>query len=291
MKRSVTGRTKLCGVIGDPIDHTMSPAMHNAAFEHMGLDFCYVAFMVRKEDLRQAVEGMRALNIRGLNVTMPHKVAIIPFLDEVDDLAQKIGAVNTVVNNDGILRGYNFDAAGFMRALAEDGVEPEGKMVTVLGAGGAGRSVAFALAEQGVHMFILNRRLELDWAEELARNLTETYRYEVKALELTDSNLASVLKETDILVNATSVGMTPNINETLVAASQLKSSLVVFDAIYHPVKTRLLTEAKQAGARVISGLELLVWQGTLGFELWTGVEAPARLMREEVIRELTRDEK
>ncbi len=290
MGKNITGRTQLCGVIGDPISHTMSPAMHNAAFEHMGLDFCYVPFLVRKEELPQAVAGMRAFNMRGLNVTMPHKVAIISLLDEIDDLARKIGAVNTVVNNDGVLRGYNFDAAGFIKALTENGVEPEGKMVTIMGAGGAGRSVAFALAERGVRMVVLNRRQELDWAEGLASNLTENYHYEVKALELTDSNLAGVLKETDILVNTTSVGMTPDINETPVPAGHLKSSLVVFDAVYHPVKTRLLREAEQAGARVISGLEMLVWQGTLGFELWTGVEAPAELMREEVIRQLAGDE-
>ncbi len=288
--RSVTGKTRLCGIIGDPVEHTMSPLMHNAAFEKMRLHFWYVPFRVKREELEHAVAGMRALNIRGLNVTIPHKVAIIPLLDEVDPLAERIGAVNTVVNDNGVLRGYNTDATGFRQALLEKSVEPGEKKVVVLGAGGASRAVSFVLAEGGAHLVILNRRLELDWAEELADRLTHTFGDEVKALELTEGNRARALAEADILVNTTSVGMSPNIKETPVTSDQLKSSLVVFDVVYNPVKTRLLREAEQIGAQTISGLEMLVWQGALAFELWTGVKAPVELMREEVIKVLAGDE-
>jgi shikimate dehydrogenase len=174
-------KTRLCGVIGDPIEHTMSPAIHNAAFTQMGLDYVYVSFHVKEEELDKAIDGMRALNIRGLNVTIPHKVAVIPLLDELDPLAEKIGAVNTIANNNGVLKGYNTDASGFLQALLERGIEPKGEKVVMLGAGGASRAVSFSLVERGVHLVILSRRLER--AEELAGRLSTTLNREVKALE------------------------------------------------------------------------------------------------------------
>ncbi len=284
--RVVTGKTQLCGIIGDPVEHSMSPAMHNAAFARMGLDFWYVPFRVKPEDLPQAVAGMKALNIRGLNVTIPHKVAIIPLLDELDPLAEKIGAVNTVVNDNGVLQGFNTDAIGFLEALIQKGVEPKGKKVVVLGAGGAARAVSFVLAERGAHLIILNRRLELDWAEALAGQLAQTFGQGVEALELTEENLGRALEAAYILVNATSVGMSPNIDETPVTSDLLRPSLVVFDVVYNPVKTKLLGQAEQIGAQTISGLEMLVWQGALAFELWTGAKAPVELMKKEVIKAL-----
>jgi len=284
--RIVSGKTRLCGIIGDPIEHTMSPVMHNAAFEKMGVDYLYVPFRVKKEQLAKAIEGVRALNIRGLNVTIPHKVAIIPFLDGLDPLAEKIDAVNTIVNDEGILTGYNTDATGFLQALLERGIEPRGKNIVILGAGGASRAISFILAERGSNLVILNRLLELDWAEELASRLSQTFTKEVKALELDEENLAEVLEKADILVNATSVGMTPNVDETLVPFNRLKPGLVVFDIVYNPIKTRLLREAEQAGAETISGVDMLVWQGASAFEKWTGLKAPIELMREEVIKVL-----
>jgi len=284
--RVISGRTRLCGIIGDPIEHTMSPVMHNAAFERMGIDYLYVPFRVKKEQLAKAIEGVRALNIRGLNVTIPHKVAIIPFLDGLDPLAEKIDAVNTIVNDDGILTGYNTDATGFLQALLERGIEPRGENIVILGAGGASRAISFILAERGSNLVILNRLLELDWAEELASRLSHIFTKEVEALELKEENLAEVLEKADILVNATSVGMTPNIDETLVPFNLLKPSLVVFDIVYNPIKTRLLREAEQAGAKTISGVDMLVWQGALAFEKWTGLKAPIELMRAEVIKVL-----
>jgi len=286
----ISGRTRVCGIIGDPIEHTMSPVMHNAAFEKMGVDYFYVPFRVKKEQLAKAIEGVRALNIRGLNVTIPHKVDIIPFLDGLDPLAKRIGAVNTVVNDEGILTGYNTDATGFLQALLERGIEPRGGNIVILGAGGASRAISFILAETGSNLVILNRLLELDWAEELASRLSHTFAKEVEALELNQKNLAEALEKADILVNATSVGMTPSMDETLVPFNLLKPGLVVFDIVYNPIKTRLLREAEEAGAKIISGIDMLVWQGALAFEKWTGIKAPIELMREEVIKILQRHE-
>jgi shikimate dehydrogenase len=286
--REITGETKLCGVIGDPIEHTMSPAIHNAAFIQMGLDYIYIPFHVREKELDKAIGGMRALNIRGLNVTLPHKVTIIPFLDELDSLAEKIGAVNTITNNSGVLKGSNTDASGFLQALLGKSIEPKGKNVVILGAGGASRAISFILAERGAHLVILNRRLER--AEELAGRLSVSFDKEVRALELVGDDLTQVLGEADILVNTTSVGMSPKISETPVLSKLLRSGLVVADIIYNPIKTRLLREAEEAGAKTIDGVDMFVWQGALAFELWTGVKAPVKVMRAEVIRQLKEHE-
>ena len=286
----ISGKTRLCGIIGDPIEHTMSPVMHNAAFRQMGVDYLYVPFKVKQGELAKAIDGVRALNIRGLNVTIPHKVAVIQFLDKLDHLAERIGAVNTIVNNDGVLMGYNTDGAGFLQALLEGGIEPQEKKVVILGAGGASRAISFSLADRGAHLVILNRALELDWAEELASRISQTFSKEVEALELNRENLARVLDRANIVVNATSVGMTPNIDETPVTSDLLKPDLTVFDIVYNPIKTRLLREAEAAGARTISGLDMLVWQGALAFEKWTGLKAPVELMREEAIKVLEKHE-
>ncbi len=287
MKDSIiSGKTSVCGIIGDPIEHTISPAMHNAAFKELGIDYLYVPFRVKKEKLGRAVEGMRALNIRGLNVTIPHKVAIIPFLDKLDPLVEKIGAVNTVVNDEGALIGYNTDATGFLKALLERGVEPEGKNMVILGAGGASRAISFIITERGANLVILNRQLELDWAEDIARRIFQVFEKEVKALELSEKNLAMVLERADILINATSVGMSPNIDGTPVPTKLLKPGLIVFDIVYNPIKTRLMRESEITGAQTIGGLDMLVWQGAIAFERWTGQKAPIDLMKREAIKAL-----
>jgi len=280
----ISGETKVCGIIGDPIEHTMSPVMHNAAFEKLGLDYLYVPFRVRQEELGKAVAGMRALNIRGLNVTIPHKVAVIPFLDKLESLAEKIGAINTIVNDEGVLTGYNTDATGFLQALLEQGVAPEGKNMVILGAGGASRAISFILAERGANLVILNR--QLGRAEDLARRIAQVFRKEITALTLSKENLADVLASADILVNTTSVGMVPDIDETPVPAGLLNPCLTVFDIVYNPVQTRLLKEAEVAGAETINGLEMLVWQGALAFEKWTEQKAPLDLMKREAIKAL-----
>jgi shikimate dehydrogenase len=264
----------------------MSPAMHNAAFKKLGLDYVYIPFRVRSEELNEAINGMRALNIRGLNVTIPHKVTVIPLLDELDGLAEKIGAVNTIVNDDGVLTGYNTDATGFRQALLERGIEPKGKNVVILGAGGASRAISLVLAEQDANLTIVNRLLEMDWAVELASRISRIFQGEVKAQELNEEGLATALGKADILVNATSVGMSPTVDKTLVTADLIKPDLVVFDIVYNPIRTKLLEEAEKAGAKTIGGPDMLLWQGALAFEKWTGVKAPIDLMRAEVIKGL-----
>jgi len=290
---NITGKTKLCGLIGEPVEHTMSPAMHNAAYREMGLDYVYVPFRVRPDNLGRAIDGMRAFNIRGLNVTIPHKVGVIPFLDKLDTLAEKIGAVNTIVNDNGILTGYNTDATGFLRALLAKGIEPRGKKALVLGAGGASRAVSLILADSGAErIIILNRAEELDWAYELAGNISMLYNMDAKAGQLNRESLDSVMERIDIsiLVNATSVGMTPDVDSTPIDDDLLRPGLVVFDVVYNPLGTRLLRDAETAGAETISGIEMLVWQGALAFEKFTSQEAPLDLMRQEAIRQLEEHE-
>jgi shikimate dehydrogenase len=280
----ISGRTKICALIGDPVEHSISPVMHNAAYQELGLDYVYIPFHVKPEGLAKAVEGLRALNVRGFNVTIPHKVVVIPMLDGLDPLAEKIGAVNTVVNTDGELRGYNTDAEGFLRVLLEHGIKPKGKRVVVLGAGGASRAITYIMAEKGARVTILNRQQELDWAEDIAQFIREDLGKEVKVYEL--GQLAGAIENIDILVNATSVGMSPVAEESPVPAQLLRKVPAVFDIVYNPIETRLLREAREAGARVIGGVDMLAWQGALAFEKWTGQPAPLDLMRREAVKML-----
>ena len=282
----ISAKTKICGLISNPVEHSVSPAMHNAAFSSLGLDYIYLPFRVARDNLVRAIDGLKVLNIRGFNITIPHKVAVIPLLDEMEPMAEKIGAVNTIVNDKGCLKGHNTDAGGFLKALLGRGVEPKGKKVVVLGAGGASRAISFTLAERGAEIVILNRKLEMDWAVELASSISQFSTREAKALELNDENLLSVLEAADILVNATSVGMSPDSSNSPLPARLLKPELVVFDVVYNPLKTRLLAEAEAAGAETISGIDMLVWQGALAFELWTGAKAPIDIMKAKAIEAL-----
>ena len=280
----ISGKTKICALIGDPVEHSMSPVMHNTAYKKLGLDYVYIPFRVKPEGLEPAVAGLRALNVRGFNVTIPHKVSVIPWLDGLDPLAEKIGAVNTVVNTDGELRGYNTDAEGFLQALLEHGIKPKGKRIAVLGAGGASRAITYIMVGKGARVTILNRQQELDWAEDIAQLIRKDLGKEVKVLEL--GQLAGAIENVDILVNATSVGMSPAAEESPVPAHLLSKIPAVFDIVYNPMETRLLREAKAAGARVIGGVDMLAWQGALAFEKWTGQKAPLDLMRGEAVKML-----
>ncbi len=280
----ITGKTRVCGIIGDPIEHTMSPVMHNAAFRHLGLDSVYLPFRVRKDDVEKAVQAVRALNIRGLNVTIPHKAAVIPHLDGLDPSAERMGAVNTIVNDNGVLTGYNTDAEGFMKALRGSGVEPGGTNIVVLGAGGASRGISLLLADSGADLTILNRSPER--AEDLAEKVSSASGRRVKALPLDEKNLTAVMERAGVLVNTTRLGMVPDAGLTSVPPGLLHPGLTVFDIVYNPVKTRLLADAAAAGARTIGGLEMLVWQGALAFTLWTEREAPVDLMRKVTLEAL-----
>ncbi len=284
MDIAISGKTSICGIIGDPIEHTMSPQMYNAAFQVSGLDYVYVPFKVKKEDLGMAIHAMNALNIRGLSVTIPHKVGVMRFLDEVEPLAQKIGAVNTVCNEDGVLSGYNTDAAGFLHTLTAENIDVKGSNVCILGAGGAARAAAFSLADRGARLTILNRHLAS--ARELADRVNKFFRQDVAALELNQVNLKNILTEADLLVNTTSVGMSPDSDQAPVPGRFLNGTVTVFDIIYNPLKTRLLELAEKRGARIISGIEMLVWQGAAAFELWTGAKAPVGTMRVAALKAL-----
>jgi len=287
----ISGQTVVCGIIGDPIEHTMSPAMHNAAFKALGLNFVYIPFKVKSVELRKAVEGIRGLNLRGVNVTIPHKVAVMPLLDRIDPLAERIGAVNTIVNDGGILTGYNTDAAGFLQTLHDRNVATDGKKVVLLGAGGAARALGHVLTMEKAKLTILNRKQELSWAEDLAARLSRNYKTEVKALELTPENLKKAMTAADLLVNATSLGMSPEIEATPVPAELLSANLTVFDIVYNPLPTRLLREAKTAGAQTIDGLEMLVRQGAASFEIWTALKPPVDEMRTAALSLLQKNEK
>jgi shikimate dehydrogenase len=284
VKGEISGKTKVCALIGDPVEHTVSPAMHNAAFKAAELDFIYVPFRVKPENLKKAVNGLRALNVRGFNVTIPHKVPVIKLLDSLDPLARDIGAVNTVVNDNGKLIGFNTDAEGFLRAMRERGVEPANKKIVIIGAGGASRSISYILARENAFLTLSNR--SPDPAYEIARLVQDKFGKSVTVCQPGKS-----LENTDILVNATSIGMTPGINESPVPAGLLTPGLTVFDIVYNPVETRLLREAKAAGAKAFSGLDMLAWQGALAFEKWTGQPAPLDLMRRKALEMLEKREK
>jgi shikimate dehydrogenase len=259
---NISGKTTVCGI------------MHNAAFTHIGLDYIYIPFQVKVEGLIEAIRGMRALNIKGLNVTIPHKVKVVPLLNEVDCMAEQIGAVNTIVNHNGIIKGYNTDGSGFLQSLLEERVDPRDKNVVVIGAGGASRAITFILVDKGARVTILNRRQGMDKAVRLAAEIYNAFRRDVQALELKEENLTKVMEKVDILVNATSVGMNPDQEETPVESRWFRPGLLVCDIVYNPINTKLLREAGQAGAKTMNGLGMLVWQGAMAFEYWTGQKAP-----------------
>jgi shikimate dehydrogenase len=283
MRGTITGKTVVCGIIGDPVGHSLSPIMHNRSFKKLGLGYVYVPFRVRSGDLKKAVEGIRGMGVRGLNVTIPHKVAVMQFLDRIDPLAEEIGAINTIVNDGGILTGYNTDATGFLQTLRDNGVQPSGKKVVLLGAGGAARAIGNVLAQENARLTIFNRLQQLSWAEDIAYRLARCYGADVKAVELSRENLQKALPDAEILVNATSVGMHPADDQTPVNADLLHAHLTVFDIVYNPSPTRLLKEAGLAGAKTIGGVEMLVSQGAISFEKWTGHAAPVDIMLRSVL--------
>jgi shikimate dehydrogenase len=280
--------TRVYGIIGDPVGHSVSPAMHTAAFKRLGLDCQYVPFRVEREKLRAAVEGLKALNVSGFNVTIPHKVAIMRYLDELDTLAENLGAVNCVVNQGGYLKGYNTDAGGFLRALVAAGFNPTKKSVAILGSGGAGRAIAFILADKGADLVIFNRHVEA--AYEIAEGLSGKFRREIRALKLSPTNLKAGLDRVDLLINATSLGMVPAAGVSPVPAGLMRKDLAVFDLVYNPLRTRLLEDASRKGAKAIGGLEMLVHQGAVAFELWTGQKAPLATMRRAALAALKKYE-
>ncbi|MBN1153066.1 MAG: shikimate dehydrogenase [Dehalococcoidia bacterium] len=283
---TITGATTVCGIVGDPVAHTLSPAMQNAAFEHAGLDYVYVPWRLPRGRAASCVEAVRTLGIRGLNVTVPHKVDILRYLDVVDDRATRIGAVNTIVNQAGRLSGYNTDAEGFLQGLRAGGIDVRGMQVVVMGAGGAARAVVFSLVDGGAQVTILNR--DPGRAAELARDVCGGQPPTIGHGLLTADVLEQHLKAAALLVNTTSVGMHPMEGESPCPLALLRRDLAVCDIVYNPRETLLLRGARDLGAVTVDGVEMLVQQGARAFELWTGVKAPVDVMRSVVVRELGR---
>ena len=257
-------KTGLFGIIGHPVAHSMSPAMHHAAFRALGLNAVYLAFDVT--DLDAALSGVRGLGIKGVSITIPHKEAVLRFLDEIDPVAQRIGAVNTIVNRSGRLSGINTDCTGALSAI-EEVTSLRGRKVLVLGAGGAARAVCAGLADRGAAVHVANR------TPERARALAEAFNLTWSGLE----RLGDI--EADILINTTSIGMGPDYNETPMEKGFLGSFEVVMDIVYSPLKTRLLKEAGDAGCKTINGLNMLLYQAEAQFEFWTGQKAPRDSMK------------
>src|SRR5262245_42816050 len=273
----INTHTQFCGVIGNPIEHSLSPAIHNAAFQKLGLNFVYLAWRV--ESIREALTGLRALgNFRGASVTIPHKVAALPFLDEVQPTARHIGAINTIVAAGGRLTGHNTDATGALRAIREGGVTLSGKRVVLLGSGGAARAISFALAAEGSieHLDLLG--IEQGEREALARDLRSKTPISVDDANLDETTLKQVLPESHILIHCTPVGMSPKVEGTCVPATLLHKALTVMDIVYNPRETRLLKDAKHRGCKTIPGLEMFLHQAAAQFELWTGKPAPVDVM-------------
>ncbi|MCD6389278.1 MAG: shikimate dehydrogenase [Desulfobulbaceae bacterium] len=265
----INGKTVIHGIMGDPVTHSLSPAMHNAAFAELGLNCVYVAFPVK--DVRSAMDGFRVLGVKGVSVTIPHKQAVISWLDEIDPVAVKIGAVNTLlIRNDRTIKGFNTDWLGANRAL-EEHLDLAGKTILLLGAGGSARAIGFGLIEAGARVMIASRTQKS--GEQLARSL-ECDWHPLSAV----ASLSA-----DGLVNATSVGMAPQDQESLVPRPSLVNYPVVMDIVYSPLKTRLLREAEEAGCLTINGLAMLLYQGVAQFELWTGKKAPVAIMKEKLL--------
>ena len=274
----INAHTQFCGVIGNPVEHSLSPAIHNAAFRKLGLNFVYLAFRV--EAIGDAIKGFRALgNFRGASVTIPHKVAAVPFLDSIEPTARHIGAINTIVAAGGTLAGYNTDATGALRALREGGVALKGQRVVMLGSGGAARAIAFALGtEPGIeHLTILG--IDEQERAALAQDLRSKTGMTVQESPLDDGMLQKVLPDAHVLIHCTPQGMSPKVRETSVPATLLHAGLTVMDIVYTPRDTRLLKDAKVAGCRVIPGLEMFLHQASAQFELWTNQAAPTDVMR------------
>ena len=273
---NIKGSTNIVGLIGHPVEHSFSPPMHNAAFEKLGMDYAYVAFDVEPQNLKSAIDGAKSLGIRGLNVTIPHKIEVMQYLDEIDEVAGLIGAVNTIDFKD--MKGYNTDGIGAIRAI-EEVTSIKDKNVVIAGAGGASRAISFYIAKYGAsRLTILNRNVEK--AQKLASDVSNSGLIgDVKADSI--SEIASILDDADILINTTPVGMHPNVNdEPIASASDMHEDLVVFDAVYNPNETGLLKEAVKAGAEPVFGIKMLLYQGAESFRIWTGVDAPVDAMED-----------
>ena len=280
----IKGSTNIVGLIGHPVEHSFSPPMHNAAFDELGLNYAYVAFDVNPDNLKTAIDGAKSLNIKGFNVTIPHKIEVMQYLDELDEVAGLIGAVNTIDFKN--LKGYNTDGIGAVRAI-EEATSIKDKNIVVAGAGGASRAISFYLAKFGASSItILNRNVNK--AQNLASDvLASDLIGDVKSDSISEIN--NYLNGADILVDTTPLGMDPHIDDEPIAkAENMHEDLVVFDAVYNPNETVLLKEAIKAGAKPVYGIKMLLYQGAESFKIWTGRDAPVSIMEDALNKHLGR---
>ncbi len=284
-RTTISPATKVCAIIGNPVGHSLSPAIHNAAFAALGLDYVYVGFRV--EDVEHALAGMRALeNFQGMSVTIPHKIAVMDYVDEIAEVDRHIGSINTVINRHGRLLGLNTDGPGAMKAIVDAGVDLAGRKVLMLGAGGAARAIAFTLGHQGgigqLTLLDINQGL----LDRLGNDLEKGTEVAIATGQLDGDTVRQNVQQADLIINCTPVGMHPKVDATLVPADLFRPEQVVFDVVYTPLRTRMLTEAKARGLTVIPGVEMFINQAVLQFERFTGVDAPIEVMRRVVMEKL-----
>jgi shikimate dehydrogenase len=269
----IDASTKICCLIGDPVEHSLSPSIHNAGYQALRINYAYVSFQV--SDIKRAIEGIRGLGIRGASVTIPHKTTALKYLDRIDPLAEEIGAVNTIVNDDDVLTGYTTDGDGALKAL-EEVTTLGGKKAVLIGSGGAASAIAVGLKARGVKLVVLNR------TEEKARRLAKR----VNAEGFGGLNKLSEIPSADILINATPVGMWPKLGQSIIPRELLHNRLTVFDVVYNPRETRLLAEARERGCAVVYGYKMLLYQAVKQFELFTGLKAPLPAMESALAQAL-----
>ena len=281
----ITGATVLTGLLGSPVAHSISPAMHNAAYEFLHLDYVYLAFDVSCENLKTTVDGLKTMHARGFNLTMPHKVAVMEFLDEITPAARLADAVNTVVNENGRLIGYNTDGAGYFSALKESGFLPANKKMTILGAGGAASAIiAQAALDDMKEISVFKRKnASFEKTEHFCERISSETGCIIHVYDMQDAfTLKEEIATSDLLTNATNVGMEPNSKDCLVTKDVLFPKLFVSDIIYHPRKTMLLSLAEEIGCTTQNGLSMLLYQGADAFLLWTGKEMPIFYVKEQL---------
>lgn len=271
-------------LIGNPVEHSMSPKMHNAAFRKLGLNYVYVAVRVDNDKVKEAIEGIRAFNIKGANVTVPHKINVMQFLDEIDPVAENIGAINTILNKDGHLYGTNTDGIGAVRSFKEEGVEFEGKKIVMIGAGGVARPIVYNFAPKTKDFVLFD--VADGVVQTLIQELNRKIQVKIRGFKSDPTKIAKELQDADIFINATPVGMHPKENESIISKNLLRKDLTVFDVVYNPLETKLIKDSKAVGAKAISGVTMLVYQGVAAFELWTSQKAPVPLMKQMVLEGL-----
>lgn len=289
MDNRITGHTRLIGLLGSPVAHSISPMMHNEAFWELGLDYIYLAFDVGTEKLAAAVEGMKELNVRGFNLTMPDKNLMCGLCDKLSPAAEIIGAVNTVVNDDGVLTGHTTDGAGYMMSVRDAGYDITGEKLTILGAGGAGTSILVQAALDGVaEIAVFNRRTPFfERAQGIIEKLTERTCCRIRLYDYEDEAiLRREIGESMLLTNTTSLGMAPNVDTCILKDdSMLRKDLIVSDVIYNPRETKLLKMAREAGCRTFNGMYMLLYQGAEAFKIWTGQEMPVEKIKRKFFAE------